>query len=240
MRGLALPRPPAQHSCKRGHRDPGGEQPHCQDRARRRQERGGRPNRDRPGQQSHEGRTDAAQVKVLERVHVRHHAREQVALGKAPKLGRCERLDPPVDAGAHVAKRAQCHVVRDETLAVASHRAGEPEEADRDDRGQEREDRGLLGCAGDEIAGRRHQAHSEEHGQGGEDDRDREPRARRADEREEPAQFAHQATSRAGRAIALPCSSRTTRSARSSSPGLWPISSTVRSAQARSTASATT
>ena len=70
-------------------------------------------------------------------------------------------------------------VVRGEPLEVARDRAGEPEEADADDRDAEREDVRALGGAGDQVAGRRHQADAAQHRRRAERDGD-ERRARAA------------------------------------------------------------
>ena len=73
---------------------------------------------------------------------------------------RDERREAAVEALAQPREQAQRDVVRGEPLAVAQHRAGEPERAHGDDRHHQRQDRRALRGARDQIAGGRRAARS--------------------------------------------------------------------------------
>ena len=129
---------------------------------------------------------EAAHVETLERVDVADHPAEQLAAPVALELAGRERLDALVEARAGPAQRPERDVVRGEALEVAGDRPGEAEEAHRDDRHRQREDRRLLGRARDQVPGRRHQpdaAAGREHAERG---REGEPARGQTGEVDEP------------------------------------------------------
>jgi hypothetical protein len=134
-------------------------------------------------------------VEALERVDVGHHPRQQVALAVAAEAGGRQRLEPLVDARPDATEHPEREVVRGEPLEVARERARQAEEADGDDRGCQREDRGPLGRARDEVAGGRHQTDPEEDGERTEGDCERDPRPGRTREREQATQSPDHAAS---------------------------------------------
>ncbi len=180
--GLASTGSPGERSGEQRDGDPHDQQPRGEDHRGGRQERRGKPDRGGADDERDERRPEAADVKTLERVDVPDHASEQVTAAVALELGRRERLDPLVEAGADPAERAQGEVVRDETVEVPGQRAGEPEKADCDDRHRQRQDRRLLGGARDQVPRRRHQCDAEQDGKCAEHDRERCARPRHTSE----------------------------------------------------------
>jgi hypothetical protein len=104
-------------------------------------------------------------MQVLQRVDVGHEASEQVAPPVAAQVRGRERLDPLIHAPARPAERAQSNVVRAQPFQVSGHRADETEETHGHDRDRQREDRGPLRCAGDQVPGGGHQPDAEDYGQ---------------------------------------------------------------------------
>ena len=99
------------------------------------------------------------QVPVHERVDVVDDRGQHVpALPAEP--ARHQRHERVVDRGTPLGEQAQRHVVGDQPLGVAQHRAGQAEGAHPDDRDHEHEHRRVLGGAGDQPAGRRGERHA--------------------------------------------------------------------------------
>ena len=218
-------------------RDPRDEQPEGEHDGGLREER----RRDADGRgadgERDERRPEAAEVEALQRLDVPDHPLEQVAAPVALELRGRERLEARVEARADPAQRAEREVVPDEPVEVARERAGEPEEAHRDDRDGEREDGRLLRRARDQVAGGRHQRDAERDGERAEEDREGCAPARDARDRDESPQGPH-AASRAGSTM-RPASRATIRSARRASSGRCTMSRTERPPRNRSTASPT-
>ena len=88
--------------------------------------------------------------------------------------------------------------MRGEALGVTGQRARQPEEADADDRHGEREDRGLLRRARDEVSGRRHEPDAAAGSWRAEQDRAGGPRPRHRGEGAERSELRDHAASRSG------------------------------------------
>ena len=89
-------------------------------------------------------RRQHAEPDVLQRVDVSDDSSEQVAAVEAVQPGRCESLEPLVDADSQLGQRPEHAVVPDETLAVAEQATGDGEEPNADDREPEVRDRAVL------------------------------------------------------------------------------------------------
>ena len=89
-------------------------------------------------------RRQHAEPDVLQRVDVSDDSSEQVAAVEAVQPGRCEPLEPLVDAHSQLGQRPERGVVPDETLAVAEQATGDGEEPNADDRETEIRDRAVL------------------------------------------------------------------------------------------------
>ncbi len=224
-------------------------QPACEQRyrdsaereAEREDDRGGREHECDGGDagdrhdETDERRREAAEIEPLERVHVCDQPAHEVAAPKRVQLRRRERLDALVHARPDPPEGAQREVVRREAVEVARERSREREEADDDDDRRQRQDRRLLGCTGDEVAGGRHQRDAEADGQGAERKRQDGATARDAGESQNPRERAHAASS-----STRPLSSRTILSAEAASSGACATITTVRPPRSRSIDSAIT
>ena len=83
----------------------------------------------------------------MQRVDVADHPPEQLAAPVGRELGRRERLDPRVEAGADPAERPQREVVRGESVQVAQSGRARPKKRTATIVVRQREDRRLLGGA---------------------------------------------------------------------------------------------
>ncbi len=192
----------------------------------------GKRNADRycAGQQRDRRRLDAAQVQVLKGVHIRHHAREQVSTPVPLEVHRGERLDLFVDPGSNASEHAQGKVMRGNPLQIPSERPAEAEELNRDDRDHQREHRGTLGCARDQVTGGRHQTDAEDDGQRAEYRSNGHAPTRRVGKREQTSEHLGHAACGITAGITAPLISSTIRSARPMSSVRCVISSIVRPA----------
>ena len=116
----------------------------------------GDADRDSSGRERDDGRQQAAEVEVLQRVDIADEASEQVAVPPVAELRWREGLELVVDPGACVAEAPQRDIVGGQALEVARDRPGETEEADAHDGRGEREDGGLLRGSRDQVAGGPH------------------------------------------------------------------------------------
>ena len=227
--GLRLPlaRGAGEHAGDHGNRDPPEQQSEREDPGSRRKNDGRGDDAGRPGEECDERRPDSAEVEALQGVDVSDHPGEEVAPPVALQLGRREWLDACVEARADPAERPQGEVVRGEALEVAGDGPGQAEEADGHDRHGQREDRGVLRGARDEVARRRHERDPEADGERPERDGEADSPGWHAGEREESAKRDHAALASASSTI-RPATSPTVLSASRTSSGLWAMRSTVR------------
>ncbi len=210
--GLAAAAPAAHQARQRRHAEAAGEQPGGEHESGGGSHRRRGADRDRAGQQRDKRRPEAAQVQILDRIHVRDHPCDQVALAVGVELGGRQRFDPLEEAHSDAPEYAEREVVGAQPLEVAEDRPPEAEELDRDDRDHQRQDGGTLGGPRDQVAGRRHQADAEHDRQRPEHGRERQPTARRVRELEQRSQGRAHAALVASPEAAAPSLRRTTRS----------------------------
>ena len=192
--GLPAAGGPAQSGGDERDAEPADEEPRREHDRGGGQERGRRADAGGAGRERDEGGPDASEVQALEGVDVADHPCQQVALPEALELGRGERLDPLVEAGADAAEGAERQVVRPEPVGVARQRPGKAEEAHRDDCRRQRENRRALRGARDQVAGGGHQRDAEHDGERPERDGDGDPPGSDSREREQAAEHRHHAT----------------------------------------------
>ena len=104
--GLTPTRPGAERAAQRGHDERPDQQTDGEHNARGRAKSVSDPNRKGASEERYQGRAEAAQIEVLERVYIADHAREQVALAVVIELGGGEWFDSFEEPHAYPAQHA--------------------------------------------------------------------------------------------------------------------------------------